>query len=243
MSVFGIEGGLTEPRFYSDDAANVPSAPIRVDFDYTIADRPVIVVAEVATDLVLTADVHVGDTIETVNGIPLAERIEAARPYFRYSTELGFRKKFAESLPFRTGILPPSFYTDQLELVVRHSDGELVNVSLTYTKLSDLTWQSDLVPRYPGFDRMADREFARHAGTNDRIDGHDKKLQHGRLAYWLRLCEFRDHFQNGRCTAACLDLRQFDSAIRWHRRSVRGRHRSIEAALVGLGKALYVGCK
>ena len=86
------------------------------------------------------------------------ERIDAARPYFKYSTEPGFRKKFGQTLSARTDILPPKFHTDELHLTLERGDGVILEVSLPYVDRDHISWQSESGPRYPGFTKTAIRE-------------------------------------------------------------------------------------
>ena len=54
---------------------------------------------DMATNKEFVVGARLGDKIVAVNGVDATTRFELSRSYFRYSTELGYRKKFAQALP------------------------------------------------------------------------------------------------------------------------------------------------
>ncbi len=178
LSVSAIEGGIAAPKLYpgSDDRP-VPVAPIRVDVDYSNDASLTLFISDVATDRSLLDGVHAGDKILAVNGVDVAERYEQTRPYYRYSTEHGYRKKFSQGFHTRTGLLPPDMYGDHLELRLERVDNSIVEVSLQYVDPDSLDWTGDTRVRYPGFELAADRgAFDLYLSTEDKdvivIDWH-----------------------------------------------------------------------
>ena len=157
LSVFGIEGGLAEPKFFSDSGENIPTAPVRVEADYSSREELRLFIVDIATDTALTRGARTGDRVLAINGEAPSARIERARPYFRFSTEIGFLKKFAEASTVRTGLLPPEFYATELQLKIETGDGNVRSISLPYLAAGKLQWDSERKPRYPGFTRVADR--------------------------------------------------------------------------------------
>ena len=177
LSVRGIEGGLTEPELYPGDDVVPPTAPIRTEIDYSDEDTVSFFIMDLPTGEEFDAGAELGDKIVAVNGVDIATRFEQSRPYFRYSTELGYRKKFAQAFPSRTGMLPPEFYSDTLQLTLEKVGGETIDISLPYVDAEMVEWASELVDEYPGFELVADRgAFDLYLNTDDKpvmvIDWH-----------------------------------------------------------------------
>ena len=157
LSVRAVPGGLASPRYYPGSGDAVPVSGVRVDVDYSVADDIVLFVSDVAADAALAPGVAIGDRVLSVNGVTPAERFEQARPYIRYSTEHGFRKKFSQRFATRTGLLPPALYNDTLDLTLENRDGETYDVSLPYVDAAAIEWQSESQRRFPGFELVAER--------------------------------------------------------------------------------------
>lgn len=177
LSVWGIEGGLEEPEFYPGDDVVPLTVAIRAEIDYSDADSLTLFVMDMATNKEFVVGARLGDKIVAVNGVDATTRFELSRSYFRYSTELGYRKKFAQAFSSRTGMLPPEFYSDTLNLTLERDSGETIEVSLPYVDPELLEWASDLVDEYPGFELVADRgAFDLYLSTEDKsvivIDWH-----------------------------------------------------------------------
>lgn len=152
LSVWGIDGGIAAPPYYpSDDAPPAPVAGVRIELDYAPSEDVVMFISDVATDKAISGDLNPGDLIVKINGVDPAERLEQWRPYMRYSTELGFRKKTSQLLASRTGLLPPEYYRETLDLDVVSAAGETRSVSLPYFASDSIAWQSDGVNPFPGF--------------------------------------------------------------------------------------------
>ena len=157
LSISGVEGGIATPRYYPGSGDAVPTAPVRLDLDYSIEDEIVLYVADIAVGENRPPEVRIGDRVLEINGVSPTERYEQARPYIRYSTELGFRRKFTEDVATRTGRLPPALYGEQLDLVLVGDDGKPYDVSLDYVDSSGIVWDGQSRVRYPGFRRVAER--------------------------------------------------------------------------------------
>ena len=158
LSVNSIPGGLPAPRYWPGSGETPPVAAIRIDIDYSRTDEVVLFISDVATDPELTRSVMPGDRVLAINGGSAAERLEQARPYIRYSTEHGFRRKVTEELAARTGLLPPSLYRPTLDLSLERADGEVYQVSLEYVDPGRLEWASASRPRYAGYERVIDTQ-------------------------------------------------------------------------------------
>lgn len=156
LSVSPIEGGLQAPAYYPGSNSVAPIAPIRVEIDYSVTDDVVLFVSDVATDQDLVQSVMPGDRILAFNGVSPTKRFEQARPYMRYSTELGFRKKYTQLAASRTGLFPPALYRETLDLTLSRDGGDSFDVSLQYVDPAGLEWQSESEPRYPGYERVID---------------------------------------------------------------------------------------
>ncbi len=156
LSVGLVSGGL-RPAFSDGleawDGPDPPGprvAPVRIQADfgdgpggYFVADRARSALAE--------AGIAVGARIASINGTPMADFEEAARPYIRHSTVAGFRWKLAEALPLRTALFPAGLLGDSLVLGVADEDGIEARVSLPYLHSDSLEWEGASEPRYPGF--------------------------------------------------------------------------------------------
>ncbi len=156
LSVSGIERGLAVPDYYPGSEVVPPVAPVRLDFDYSVTDGAVLFVSDVAIDAALALGVQAGDLLLSINGVDPSQRLEDIRPYIRYSTELGYRKKFTQYVTTRTGLLPPGLYRDTLDLTLQKSDGESYEVSLEYVNGDSIQWTSESRDRYPGYERVAE---------------------------------------------------------------------------------------
>lgn len=177
LDVWEIEGGLKAPPYYPGTGQTPPIAPIRVEFDYAEPGDVVLFVIDVSADSGLNGGIEPGDRIVTVNGQPVADRVRDARPYFRFSTVLGYRKKFAENFATRTGALPPAFYRDELVLTLERAPGEIFEARLPYLAPDGVEWSGTMGPVYPGFKLAADRDtFDLYLSTEGRdvliIDWH-----------------------------------------------------------------------
>lgn len=177
LDVSEVEGGLAAPMYYPTTDQDPPVAPIRVEFDYSKPDDVVLFVTDVSTEPDLNGGIERGDRIVAVNGQPVAERVRDARPFFRFSTALGYRKKFAEAFPTLTGALPQRFYTDELLLALERSTGETVEAELPYLEPGNVKWLSSTEVKYPGFELEAERDtFDLYTNTEGRdvllIDWH-----------------------------------------------------------------------
>ncbi len=157
LSVQGVPGGLNSPRYYPGSGDTVPVSGVRVDVDYSVPGDIVLFVSDVATDNELSLGVSIGDRILTVNGATPAERFEQARPYIRYSTEHGFRKKFSQQATTRTGLLPPDLYSDTFDLTLENSRGEVYSARLPYVDAATIEWKNESQRRFPGFELVAER--------------------------------------------------------------------------------------
>jgi len=157
LSVWPIDGGIAAPEDYPNDGPDAPVAPIRVDVDYSNSDELILFVSDVAAGESDPGGVQTGDKILAVNGVSVKERFEQTRPYYRYSTEHGYRKKFSQGFNSRTGLLPPRMYGDGLELRLERDDGEIFEASLPYVDEESIEWAGDSADRYPGFELLADR--------------------------------------------------------------------------------------
>lgn len=162
LSVWAIEGGLAAPVFYPEHGERAPVAPIRVEFDYETFE---LFVSDVASKE-LPGPVELGDVVLGVNGVSVAAHYEATRPYFRYSTEHGYRKKYSQGFASRTGRLPSSMYRQTLDLKLLKKDDRIIDVSLPYERPEHLEWVGDSRELYPGFELVADRgAFDLYAST------------------------------------------------------------------------------
>jgi hypothetical protein len=169
-------GGIAVPVYYRS-IETPPEAPIRVDIDYSDTENLILFVSDVATNVSLRRGVQPGDRVLTVNGVSAAERFEQTRPFYRYSTEHGYRKKFSQGFNTRTGLLPRQLYRLALELKLERKTGEVFDVRLPYVRADSITWLSDSAERYPGFKLVADRgAFDLYLSTGGRqalvIDWH-----------------------------------------------------------------------
>jgi C-terminal processing protease CtpA/Prc len=104
LSVWPIEGGIAAPEDYPDNGPDAPVAPIRIDVDYSSSDDLILFVSDIAAGESDPGGVQAGDKILAVNGVSVKERYEQTRPYYRYSTEHGYRKKFSQGFNSRTGL-------------------------------------------------------------------------------------------------------------------------------------------
>ncbi|MEO1245260.1 MAG: hypothetical protein AAFX56_06190 [Pseudomonadota bacterium] len=158
LSVWEIAGGLTAPQYYpGEDTPPAPVAGVRIELDYARRDGIVMFVADLATNAALTGGLLPGDLVVSINGVSPAERLEQWRPYMRYSTELGFRKKTSQVLASRTGLLPPEYYRETLDLEVVTISGNTRSVNLPYVERDSIEWQGDGVNPFPGFSLEASR--------------------------------------------------------------------------------------
>ncbi len=157
LSIRAIDGGLTAPDYYPGTGTRPPVAGIRVDLDYSRADEVLLFVSDVAASSAQNQGVLRGDLIVSVNGATPKERFEQVRPYIRYSTEHGYRKKFSQAFNTRTGLLPPSMYNETLDLTLERKDGGRYDVSLDYVDADTIDWVSSSTERYPGFALRAER--------------------------------------------------------------------------------------
>ncbi|MGD2067938.1 MAG: hypothetical protein PVI57_04575 [Gemmatimonadota bacterium] len=156
LSVGLLSGGL-RPSFTDgleswdgDDPPEPRAAPILVHPDYGESSAGYFV-AEVALGAAREGGASVGDRIVSVDGVPVRDFEDAARPYIRHSTRAGFRWKLAEALPRRTALFPPGFLRDSLTLTLRGAEGPERTVSLPYVDADQLSWTGLSRPRYPGF--------------------------------------------------------------------------------------------
>ena len=157
LSVWPVEGGIAAPENYPNVGPDAPVAPIRVDIDYSESDDLVLFVSDTAAGNSELGGVQAGDRILAVNGVGVKERYEQTRPYYRYSTEHGYRKKFSQGFNSRTGLLPPQMYGENLELRLERTDGEIFEASLPYIDEETIEWARDSADRYPGFELLVDR--------------------------------------------------------------------------------------
>jgi len=156
LSVSPIDGGIAAPETYPNNGPDAPVAPIRVDIDYSSGNDLILFVSDVAAGESVLG-VQPGDRILAVNGVGVKERYEQTRPFYRYSTEHGYRKKFSQGFNSRTGLLPPHMYGGGLVLRLERDDGEIFEVSLPYIDEESIEWASDSADRYPGFELLANR--------------------------------------------------------------------------------------
>ena len=197
LRVSTAEGGLRIAEAY-DLSANTnypgldlegsgpPTAPIRFAVDYGRAPEayPLFVadLGEALEGIPGAEGIGVGDLLTAVGGVPIERFVEQIRPYFRYSTENGFRVRMAEGLNVKTPILPRSFYGADLEVTLEGRRGSRT-VRLPYLPASAVRWQGRGERRYEGFELV--REFGvfdlyRHGGAEE---GATKKLL---LLSWKR---------------------------------------------------------
>ena len=172
LSVSGVTGGLAIPRYYPGSDESAPVAPVRLELDYSVKDEIVLFVADKAVGPDRPDGVQIGDRVVAINGVTPTERYEQARPYIRYSTELGFRRKYTEDVAVRTGRLPPKLYRGRLNLGLESSDGDFYEVQLDYIDRDSIEWERDLIARYPGFRKVAERgtyDLYLSEGDNDVI--------------------------------------------------------------------------
>lgn len=159
LSVALVPGGLRLPyeaglpAWDRDPPPEPPTAPIRVLPDYG-RQGAAYFVADVAEGSGFSHEVLLpGDRLIAVNGRPLADYEEEARPYIRHSTGAGFRWKLAEALPLNTAILPPALRRETLQIEVETASGAIESVSLPYLDPETLEWTGRAEPSYPGFSR------------------------------------------------------------------------------------------
>lgn len=169
LSVWPIEGGIAAPAYYPGTGMEPPVAPIRVDIDYSNVDNLTVFVSDIAAGIDDLDGIHPGDRILAVNGASIDDRFEQTRPYVRYSTEHGYRKKFSQGFNSRTGTLPPNMYRDTLDLRLERQNGEVYEASLPYVDPDSIEWASASADRYPEFELIADRgAFDLYLSTSGR---------------------------------------------------------------------------
>jgi len=176
LYIWPIWGGIAAPKYYRA-VEEPPEAPIGVDIDYSDTENFILFVSDVATNASLPSGVQPGVRIRSVNGVSAMERFEQTRPFYHYSTEHGYRKKFSQRFNTRTGLLPPELYKQGLELRLERKTGEVFDVTLPYVNPESIKWVSDSADRYPGFKLVADRgAFDLYLSTKGRqvlvIDWH-----------------------------------------------------------------------
>ena len=157
LSVGLVAGGI-RPTFTAglevwegDDTPDPLEAPVRFSPDFG-PEGGGYFISDLATGEGAPHQIGFGDRVMTVNGLP-AEGLEAdLTPYFRYSSIPGLRWKLAEALSQRTGLFPPSFLGETLELEVEKADGSRATESLPYLDADALQWNGLSEPAYPGFE-------------------------------------------------------------------------------------------
>jgi len=149
LKMYPIEGGLKAPDNYNRDAnTNYPHfdrgpndtifiAPVRFHADYR-GDPFIIFVRDYATDL--EGKINVGDRLLSINGTTAEKYFEKIRPYFRYSSEPGFRVRATEALNEKTAILPAHFYENELTVELESENGNTYNLTLPYRPGQEIEW-------------------------------------------------------------------------------------------------------
>jgi len=149
LRVYPVEGGLEAPVNYDRDANTnyphfdrssedtIPTAPIRFHTDYR--GNPYFVFVR-DYSIEMEGKVNVGDRLIKINGTPTEEYLEKVRPFFRYSTEPGFRVRVTEVLNEKTAIIPSQFYEEYLTLELERDDGSTYTLILPYGPGQDIKW-------------------------------------------------------------------------------------------------------
>jgi len=157
LSVALVPGGLTLtdeaglPAWEREGPHDPTVAPIRVLPDYG-REGPAYFVADVARGAEFSGEAPaLGDRILAVNGLAVVDFEEAALPYIRHSSIVGFRWKLAEAIPLNTALFPPDFRGEMLDLELEKADGSTSTVSLPYLDQDGLDWTGWAEPSYSGF--------------------------------------------------------------------------------------------
>lgn len=168
LKVYPVEGGLKAPANYDRDANTnypcfdwtpedtIPTAPVRFHSDYR-GDPYFVFVRDYATDM--EGQVHVGDRLLQINGIPTEEYLEKVRPYFRYSTEPGYRVRVTEVLHQKTAIIPSGFYEEDLTLELENGDGDRYTMKLPYRPGQEIEWSGIGERNFDAYDLVMETEI------------------------------------------------------------------------------------
>ncbi len=154
LRVTPVEGGLTVP----DSLYTRLQAPVSFAVDFADLDDRFFFVADLATDIQQLVEGSVpslGDRVLEINGRPVAEYVEAMRPYRRYSTQNHFWWRLGYDLNRTREYLPhDQFYESTLRLVLERRDGSRYTVELPYLDRGDIEWRGHGERVYPGFTRV-----------------------------------------------------------------------------------------
>ena len=137
-----VDGGLEIP-----ERPGCVSAPIHVLPDYSDIHDPTFFVAAVRGGL---TSPQRGEVIVAINGQSTAEYVTELAHWIRHSTLHGLYWHVAFELPKKYFIhpIPPSVYSERLNLTLEGPSGKRYDVSLPYR---NGCWGFDLVDNYPGF--------------------------------------------------------------------------------------------
>ena len=165
------------------------SAPIRFGYevlgsssnDFHLAKNALLFVSKTPDQLGYkeTPMVDVGDVLIGVNGMSIEAYLAAIKPYHCHSTHLGFWHSFAVAIPTKTRFLPASFYSDQLQLKFRKSNGDEYDVSLPYEPAE--ARRTEPKTGFNGFTQVLTKQ-------NYNLHRHDK----GKPVFVLEWLDFED---------------------------------------------------
>ena len=136
-------------------------APIKFSVDYGTPGAYFFFISDCAkniNDISVQNKPQIGDKLLAVNGQPIQEYFDILEVYFRYSSINGLWWKFAEDLPKRTYLLPPTLKQKKITCVLERKDGEQYQISLPYLEKNTIEWQGYFKTfgenRYPGFSKI-----------------------------------------------------------------------------------------
>ncbi len=124
LRVHPVEGGLRPP-----EQLPCASAPIHVLPAFSDIHNPTFLVAAVGGG---RTSPRRGDIIVGVNGRQIAEYINEFTSWIPHSTLHGLYWRMAYELPKRVSSVPPSLYSERLDLTLERPSGQRYDVSLLY---------------------------------------------------------------------------------------------------------------
>ncbi len=155
LSISPVEGGIQ----VNDSLKRQAPLIFRVDFS-TPGDYFFFVgdLAENMADYCGDQIPEIGDKLVAVNGEPVADFFEKAKPYIRHSSINGLWLKLAEAISLQNCMLPFTMDKEEISFVLEKIDGTEYTITLPYREPQTIAWEDHYKehgePRYKGFEML-----------------------------------------------------------------------------------------